>query len=216
MQNSTFIERSQPHDSFWIPLTSKQMLPVMVGKEVLQHATINQTHFYVTFCSQAGSRIRTFLASANWVVGILVETGNSVDYPLPIRLLSLQWLSLLHHEISWLNKIREHALLKSCPPLLAYLTQLQPFKKPFTFLPTLKKSVSPQVINVVQWQYMLTSCVVLITSFPVTTVLPPFCFLMQKHVLWGLYLVNGSYGLIAFRVNLEWQIQVNQILFLAP
>lgn len=34
---------------------------------------------------------------------ILVQTGHSVDYSLAISLLSLQWLSLLHHEIAWLS-----------------------------------------------------------------------------------------------------------------
>lgn len=47
---------------------------------------------------------------------ILVQTGNSVDYSLAIRLLSLQWLSLLHHEIAWLSP-RLESVLCSNPPV---------------------------------------------------------------------------------------------------
>lgn len=46
---------------------------------------------------------------------ILVQTGNSVDYSLAIRLLSLQWLSLLHHEIAWLSARSESVLCLNPP-----------------------------------------------------------------------------------------------------
>lgn len=49
---------------------------------------------------------------------ILVQTGNSVDYSLAIRLLSLRWLSLLHHEIAWLSARLESLLCLNPPPHL--------------------------------------------------------------------------------------------------
>lgn len=51
---------------------------------------------------------------------ILVQTGNSVDYSLAIRLLSLQWLNLLHHEIAWLSARLESMLCSN--PLFTPLT----------------------------------------------------------------------------------------------
>lgn len=118
-------------------------------------------------------------------------------------------------------KIRERALLKSpCSPPPTDPPPLHPSKPPFPFHspPRKKKSSSgsPQVSEALQQQDRLTSCAVLITSFPVTTILPPFLFLLQEHVLWWLYIVNGPYDLIVFRVNLECQIQLNPIVLLAP
>lgn len=158
-------------------------------------------------------------ASAEQIVGILVETGNSVDYSLAIRLLSLQWLSLLHHEIAWLSARLESVLCSNPPAPLHPLTR-HPFTPPShnSLSPPRKKSSSgsPQVSEAVQQQDRLTSCAILITSFPLTTVLPPFLSLAQEHVLWCLHIVNGPYDLIVFRVNSEWQIQLNPVVLLAP
>lgn len=54
---------------------------------------------------------RFFLSLAGFT--ILVRTGNSVDYSLAIRLLSLPWLSPLHHEIAWLSTGLECTSAKS-------------------------------------------------------------------------------------------------------
>lgn len=79
----------------------------------------------------------TFPAPADQAAGILVETGNSVDYSLAIRLLSLQWLSLLHHEIAWLSP-RLESVLCSNPPANPHpptaSPPLRPAKPPFPFL----------------------------------------------------------------------------------
>lgn len=64
---------------------------------------------------EGGLRGESSSASADRAAGILVETGNSVDYSLAIRLLSLRWLSLLHHEIAWLSA-RLESVLCSNPP----------------------------------------------------------------------------------------------------
>ncbi len=66
---------------------------------------------------------------------ILVRTGNSVDYSLAIRLLSLPWLSPLHHEIAWLSTGLERTSAKS--PLFLHRS-LSPFLSPpgFMWLPS--------------------------------------------------------------------------------
>lgn len=129
----------------------KQMLLLMVGKEVFA-ASKSKSNAYLclyfvclalffffspspSFC-EAGPTRRTFPASADWAVGILVETGNSVDYSLAIRLLSPQWLSLLHHEIAWLSA-RLESVLCSNPPARPPPTDpppLHPSKPPFPSL----------------------------------------------------------------------------------
>lgn len=150
---------------------------------------------------EAGAARGTFSASADRAVGILVKTGNSVDYSLAIRLLSLQWLSLLHHEIAWLSARLESVLCSNLPPCLLLPLTHHPLQTtlPFPFPTSRKKrkksssSGSPQVSEAVQRQDRLTGCTVLITSFPVTTVLPPFSFssagtyfMMAIHSLWPL------------------------------
>lgn len=75
---------------------------------------------------EAGAARGTFSASADRAIGILVKTGNSVDYSLAIRLLSLQWLSLLHHEIAWLSARLESVLCSHPPPLLTPPTDPPP------------------------------------------------------------------------------------------
>lgn len=155
---------------------------------------------------EAGAARGTFYASADQAVGILVKTGNSVDYSLAIRLLSLQWLSLLHHEIAWLSARLESVLCSNLPPP-AHSSHwpTTPSKPPFPFLSPPRErrekkkksssSGSPQVSEAVQRQDRLTGCTALITSFPVTTVLPPFSFssagtyfMMAIHSLWPLWL----------------------------
>lgn len=88
------------------------------------HPKVNEIHIHVcAWCvcltlvclREAKPGRRTFNAWADRAVGILVETGNSVDYSLAIRLLSVQWLSLSHHEIAWLSA-RLESVLGSNPP----------------------------------------------------------------------------------------------------
>lgn len=67
--------------------------------------------------------------SRNLAAEILVQTGNSVDYSLAIRLLSLQWLSLLHHEIAWLSA-RLESVLCSNPPRSPPTRTPQPLTQP--------------------------------------------------------------------------------------
>lgn len=76
---------------------------------------------FLSASSKRGLRGETFSASADRAAGILVETGNSVDYSLAIRLLSLRWLSLLHHEIAWLSARLESVLCSNLPPPAHYL-----------------------------------------------------------------------------------------------
>lgn len=151
-----------------------------------------------------GLRRESFSASANWATGILVETGNSVDYSLAIRLLSLRWLSLLHHEIAWLSVRLESVLCSKLPPpahypLIPHATS-QPYH-PSPYSPHLSEekkrssSGSPLVSEAVQEQDRLTGGTVLITSFPLTNALPPFSFstagtyfMMAIHSLWPLWL----------------------------
>lgn len=81
--------------------------------------------------SKRGLRGGTFSASADRAAGILVETGNSVDYSLAIRLLSLRWLSLLHHEIAWLSARLESVLCSNLPPPAHYLPLHPPTTQPY-------------------------------------------------------------------------------------
>lgn len=158
---------------------------------------------FLSASSKRGLRGETFSASADRAAGILVETGNSVDYSLAIRLLSLRWLSLLHHEIAWLSARLESVLCSNLPPPAHYLPlHLPPTIPPLPFFSPPRgrekkkkrsSSGSPQVSEAVQEQDRLTGCTVLITSFPVTTALPPFSFssagtyfMMAIHSLWPL------------------------------
>lgn len=109
----------------------------------MPHPKVNQVHIYVYFVSrtlfffsfltlsfrEAGPTWSTFPASADKAIGILVKTGNSVDYSLAIRLLSLQWLSLLHHEIAWLSA-RLESVLCSNPPAHPHPLTRHPFAPP--------------------------------------------------------------------------------------
>lgn len=103
---------------------------------------------------------------------ILVRTGNSVDYSLAIRLLSLSWLSPLHHEIAWLSTRLERTSAKS--PLFLHRSL-----SPFLFLSrvhvaTLRSTQHTHIYKRTHWvSDSLTSCTITITSFPVTIPLPP-------------------------------------------
>lgn len=134
----------------WQPWNSsespKQMLLLTVWEEVFA-ASKSKSNAYLCFYivsltlpppppffpspsfREAGPAWRTFPASADWAVGILVKTGNSVDYSLAIRLLSLQWLSLLHHEIAWLSA-RLESVLCSNPPAHPHPLTRHPFTPP--------------------------------------------------------------------------------------
>lgn len=107
---------------------------------------------------------------------ILVRTGNSVDYSLAIRLLSLPWLSPLHHEIAWLSTGLERTSAKS--PLFLHRS-LSPFLFPSrVHVATLRSAqrthTHTHIYKRTHWvSDSLTSCTITITSFPVTIPLPP-------------------------------------------
>lgn len=117
---------------------------------------LNEMHIYVYVLSlwlliavasftlrvARGLRRESFSASAGQPRGILVETGNSVDYSLAIRLLSLRWLSLLHHEIAWLSVRLESVLCSNLPPSL--LTPL--WLRPSSYSPHLKEGKRKEFI----------------------------------------------------------------------
>lgn len=103
----------------WQPLNSskslKQMLLLVAGEEAAFKSEVR-----VSIYNTEGLSCLSGL-------GILVETGNSVDYSLAIRLLSLWWLSLLHHEIAWLSTRLESGLCSS----LAAPATASPLALPF-------------------------------------------------------------------------------------
>lgn len=133
----------------------KQMLLLIVGKEA-SAASKSKSNTYLCFYFVClwlflfflpllvWVERRTFPASADQPVGILVETGNSVDYSLAIRLLSLRWLSLLHHEIAWPSARLESVLCSNppCSPPPADPPPLRPFSHPCLSFPHPGKKVN--------------------------------------------------------------------------
>lgn len=103
-------------------------------------------------------------------------------------------------------KIRECALLKSCCPRHCF-TPRSPLslalkKRRFVWLPSGQRgSTAARQVDWLCSPYYLISCDQSFTPL----------FLLQEHVLWWLYILNGPYDLIVFRVNLEWQIQLNAV-----
>lgn len=119
-------------------------------------------------CSQQLFRLFTsFLACFT----ILVRTGNSVDYSLAIRLLSLPWLSPLHHEIAWLSTGLERTSAKS--PLFSAPLPLSFLFPSKVHAATLRSTQHTHIYKRAHWVWdRLTSCTVTIASFPVTIPLP--------------------------------------------
>lgn len=103
---------------------------------------------------------------------ILVRTGNSVDYSLAIRLLSLPWLSPLHHEIAWLSTGLECTSAKS--PFFLQLSLSSP--SGFMWLPSGQRSTHTFQARTHGPTGSWTRCTNAVTSFPVTIPLPPHFF----------------------------------------
>lgn len=169
-----------------------------------------------------GLRRESFSASADRPAGILVETGNSVDYSLAIRLLSLQWLSLLHHEIAWLSVRLESVLCPKPPPPPNACSLLHDSPPPHPFLSSppqgrKKKRVHPAPLRSARQCRSKTGWLAvqyLLPHFLWPLRYPLFLFLAQKFILRWQSIVYGPYDLIVFRVNLEWQNQPNPIVML--